>query len=95
MGNVNVTIRMDAELRKEATLLFKDLGLSLNQAVTLFVKQAVREQRIPFAIKRNMPNKTTHEALKEIELMEQGKIPSKAYNSVDELFEDILDETIK
>ena len=95
MGNVNVTIRMDAELRKEATLLFKDLGLSLNQAVTLFVKQAVREQRIPFAIKRNMPNKTTCEALKEIELMEQGKIPSKTYNSVDELFEDILDETIK
>ena len=95
MGNVNVTIRMDAELRKEATLLFKDLGLSLNQAVTLFVKQAVREQRIPFAIKRNMPNKTTREAFKEVELMEQGKIPSKSYNSVDELFEDILDETIK
>lgn len=95
MGNVNVTIRMDAELRKEASLLFKDLGLSLNQAVTLFVKQAVREQRIPFAIKRNMPNKTTREALKEIELIEQGKMPSKTYNSVDELFEDILDETIK
>ena len=90
MENVNVTIRMNAKLRKEATILFEDLGLSLNQALTLFVKQAVREQRIPFEITRNVPNKETLEAFKEMELMEQGKIPSKTYDSVDEMFDDIL-----
>ena len=89
MGNVNVTIRMDAKLRKEATMLFEDLGLSLNQALTIFVKQAVREQRIPFEIKMNTPNKETLEAFKEMDLIEQGKIPTKTYNSVDELFEDL------
>ena len=90
MENVNVTIRMNAKLRKEATILFEDLGLSLNQALTLFVKQAVREQRIPFEITRNVPNKETLEAFKEMELIEQGKIPSKTYDSVDEMFDDIL-----
>ena len=90
MENVNVTIRMNAKLRKEATILFEDLGLSLNQALTLFVKQAVREQRIPFEITRNVPNKETLEAFKEMELMEEGKIPSKTYDSVDEMFDDIL-----
>ena len=90
MENVNVTIRMNAKLRKEATILFEDLGLSLNQALTLFVKQAVREQRIPFEITRNVPNKETLEAFKEMELMEQGKIPSKTYDNVDEMFDDIL-----
>ena len=90
MENVNVTIRMNAKLRKEATILFEDLGLSLNQALTLFVKQAVREQRIPFEITRNVPNKETLEAFKEMELMEQGKIPSKTYDRVDEMFNDIL-----
>ncbi len=95
MENVNVTIRMNAKLRKEATILFEDLGLSLNQALTLFVKQAVREQRIPFEITRNVPNKETLEAFKEMELREQGKIPSKTYDSVDEMFDDILKWNIK
>ena len=90
MANVNVTIRMDENLRKEAALLFDDLGIGLNQAMTLFVKQAVREQRIPFEITRNIPNKETLDAFKEIEIMKAGKIPFKAYDNVDELFEDAL-----
>ena len=90
MANVNVTIRMDENLRKEAALLFDDLGIGLNQAVTLFVKQAVREQRLPFEITRNIPNKETLDAFKEIELMKAGKIPFKAYDNIDELFEDAL-----
>lgn len=90
MPNVNVTIRMDEELKREAAILFDDLGISLNQAVTLFVKQAVREQKIPFEISKNVPNKETLDAFREIELMKAGKIPYKAYDNVDELFEDAL-----
>ena len=39
MANINVTIRMDEQLKAQADELFSDLGLSL-------------EQRIPFEIKR-------------------------------------------
>lgn len=52
MANINVTIRMDEELKAQADELFNDLGLSLSSAITMFAKQAVREQRIPFEIKR-------------------------------------------
>lgn len=52
MANINVTIRMDEQLKAQADELFSDLGLSLSSAITMFVKQAVREQRIPFEIKR-------------------------------------------
>ena len=55
MANVNVTIRMDEHLKEQADELFSDLGLSMSAAFTMFAKQAVREQRIPFAIKRNVP----------------------------------------
>lgn len=95
MANVNVTIRMDENLRREASLLFEDLGLGLNQAITLFVKQSIREQKIPFEISRNVPNKETLEAFKEIELMKAGKIPYKAYDNIDEMFEDALKWNIK
>ena len=90
MANVNVTIRMDEDLKKKASALFEDLGMGFNQALTIFVKQAVREQRIPFEISRNVPNKDTLAAIKEIEMMKAGKVPTKAYDDVDEMFEDIL-----
>ena len=53
MANVNVTIRMDEDLKKQAENLFSDFGLSLNAAMIMFTKQAIREQRIPFEITRN------------------------------------------
>ncbi|MDD5885102.1 MAG: type II toxin-antitoxin system RelB/DinJ family antitoxin [Erysipelotrichaceae bacterium] len=52
MANINVTIRMDEKLKAQADELFSDFGLSLSSAITMFVKQAVREQRIPFEVKR-------------------------------------------
>ena len=51
MANINVTNRMDEKLKAQAEKLFSDLGLSLSSAITMFVKQAVREQRIPFEVK--------------------------------------------
>ncbi len=50
MSNMNVTIRIDEELKEEADTLFEDLGMSFTTAVNVFVKQAVREARIPFEI---------------------------------------------
>lgn len=50
MKNVNVTIRMDKELKKEAEKLFDELGLNLSSAINIFIRQAVREQAIPFMI---------------------------------------------
>lgn len=50
MANVNVTIRMDSELKKQAETLFNDLGLNLSSAINIFIRQAVREQAIPFEL---------------------------------------------
>lgn len=52
MANINVTIRIDKKLKTQADELFRDFGLSFSSAITMFVKQAVREQRIPFEVKR-------------------------------------------
>ncbi len=50
----NVTIRMDSDLKKEAEVLFEDLGMNMTTAFTIFVKQAVREQSIPFNITKDV-----------------------------------------
>lgn len=50
METVNVTVRMERQTRDEAAKLFSELGISTTQAINMFLKQAVREQRIPFEV---------------------------------------------
>ncbi len=50
MGTTNVTICMDENLKKQAELLFDDMGLNMTTAFTIFVKAVVRQNKIPFEI---------------------------------------------
>lgn len=75
---VNVTLRMDKELKAEADELFKDLGLNLSTAITMFMKQSIREQKLPFTAKRNQLNKETIKAIKEAE--DENKLNGPFYD---------------
>jgi DNA-damage-inducible protein J len=46
----SLNIKIDRELKKQADALFGEMGINLATAVTIFVRQAVREQAIPFKI---------------------------------------------
>ena len=46
----NLNIRIDRRLKDEADQMFNDLGMNLTTAITVFVKQAVRQKRIPFEV---------------------------------------------
>ena len=84
MKTVNVTLRVDKELKEQADALFEDMGLSLNTACRMFLKRAVQEQRIPFEVRR--PDRKT---LKAISDAEQEKDLSPSFDSVDALMEDL------
>ena len=90
MPTTNITIRIDENLKKQAEELFSDLGLSMTAAFIVFAKQAVREQGIPFALSRNVPNKSTIEAMEEVRQMELNPQQSKGYNDVDAMMQDLL-----
>lgn len=43
-------VRMDEELKKEVEELYKNMGTSFAEAVRIFAKQSVKEQRMPFSV---------------------------------------------
>lgn len=47
----NLNIRVDDTLKQQAELIFSDLGLSLSSATTIFLKQVVRCNGIPFELR--------------------------------------------
>lgn len=83
----NLNIRLDAELKKQAEKLFSELGMNMTTAINVFLRQSVRQGSIPFAIKLDIPNSETMDAMKEgEEIVKSGK---SRFNTVDEMFNDL------
>ena len=86
MANINVTIRMDEDIKHQADDLFSDLGMSLSGAITIFIKQA-----IPFAIARDVPNQETLEAIEEVQRLKNDPA-KKTYDSFNEILKKLDSE---
>ncbi len=87
-STTNINIQMDSDLKAQADALFGELGMDLSTAFNIFVRQALREGRIPFNISLNQLNKETIAAMSEAERI--AKCPSvKGYTDLDELFADL------
>jgi DNA-damage-inducible protein J len=84
----NISIRMDADLKTQADALFAELGMNISTAFNIFVRQSLREGRIPFDISLNQPNAETIAAMLDAERI--AKDPNvKGYTNLTELFADL------
>lgn len=82
MGRLN--IRIDNELKEEASKLFNDIGLDMSTAIKVFLTQSVREQRVPFIVGEPLDSvQAREEAL-------EGK--GKVYGSVEEMMIDLNED---
>ena len=86
-NTTNVSIRMEVDLKKQAEELFYDLGLNMTVAMTMFLRQAVRSQGIPFEISR-IPNTETVSAMMEADRIAYDTTV-KGYSNLDELFNNL------
>ena len=86
MRKVSTNITLDPKIKEEAIMLLSQFGLDLSTAITLFLQQTIREKRIPFQIRLNIPNSETEEALNEFQEMKKNKEKYKRHDS----FEDVL-----
>ena len=87
MSNVtSVSFRIDTDLKNKADALFNELGLNMTTAFNMFLRQSVREGRIPFEATINVPNsKTTVAMLEAMKLANDSS--TKTYNVEDALKE--------
>jgi len=87
----NLTIRIDKELKEQAEHLFFELGMNMTTAFTIFLRQAVRQKKIPFEITLNVPNAETMAAIEEANKISHDP-NAKRYSSFDELIAEVQDE---
>lgn len=58
-------VYLDKNLKEQAKEIYKHYGLSLSEAVNIFLAQSVFNRGLPFEVK--IPNNMTLEAMKDVE----------------------------
>ena len=81
MAKVSTNISLDSDLKKASQELYSDLGLDLSTAITIFLKQSLRVQGLPFAVTREAPNAETMAAMNEYYEMKAHPEKYKRYSS--------------
>ncbi len=84
MAKVSTNISIDAEVKKQAQVLFAELGLDLSTAINIYLKKAISEHGIPFEVRTETPNAETLAAIEEGRRMAHDP-NARSFGSVEEM----------
>lgn len=80
-----VHVRVDEQIKAQATEALAAMGLSVSDAVRVFLMRVVAEQQMPFALK--VPNAETRKAMAEAD--EIARARRARFTTATELFDDL------
>ena len=78
-----ISARIDPDLKRSAEQIFKELGLTTTQAITIFYKQVELQRGLPFNVR--IPNEVTLQALEEARTRQN----LESFNTIDDLLNDL------
>lgn len=87
-----INMRVNAGVKKDAEAVFSYLGLTLTDAINMFLHKSIMEGGLPFEVKISPYNYETLQAMAEAREIASGKIPAKRYSTAAELFADLDNE---
>lgn len=79
-------IRVEPSVKQRAEKTLNDLGLSITEAINVFLNQVILNDGIPFEIRKPKFNKETIQA---IEDTKKGKNLSKTFDNAEDMFKEL------
>lgn len=84
--NTVIQTRIDQQTKEKAEVIFNQLGLSLSDAIRMFLSQSIINRGLPFQPK--LGKELSEETIQAIREVEAG-IHSKKFHSVQDLIDDL------
>ena len=81
---------MDKGIKEQAQELFSEFGLDMTTAINMFLRQSIREHKIPFELRLSTPNEETLEAIREVQQMKKDPSIGKSYDNVADMMRELL-----
>ena len=85
----NINIRIDPEVKSKAEKLYADFGITLTDAINIFLHKSIMEGGLPFEMKNPHFNKETENAIQEARAIINGGVQAKRYSSARALFDEL------
>lgn len=84
-----INMRVSPEIKTEAETIFSSLGMTLTEAINVFLHKSVMEGGLPFEVRQPRYNAATEAAIRESRDIMSGKITPKSYASAEAMFADL------
>ena len=85
----NINVRIDPETKASAEQLFSSFGITVTDAINIFLHKSLMEGGLPFEMKQPRFNSETEMAIEEARLIMAGNFPARRYASAKELFDEL------
>ena len=88
MSTIAKNFRIDSELSNLANKLLEGLGLSMSQAISMFLRQVVLQQGLPLQVKYPKRSGELLDAIEEAKRLEANP-KTKRYTDMNEMWADL------
>ena len=85
----NINVRTEPNTKSGAEAVYARFGLSLSDAINVFLNMSIMEGGFPFSVKQPRFNQETEEAMLKTKDILTGKKNAHRYSTAKELFEEI------
>jgi len=85
-----INVRTEPEIKAQVEALYNSMGVSLSDAINMFLYKSIDFCGLPFNLCREIPNAETIAAMKEADDIISGRVQSKSYSSFNDMLSDAL-----
>lgn len=81
-----INMRVNPQVKSDAEYIFSSLGMTLTEAINIFLHKSVMEGGLPFDVRQPRYNKETEAAMREARDIMSGKKQADVHESAEALF---------
>ena len=84
-----INVRVDPDTKSSAERLFASFGITITDAINMFLHKSVMEGGLPFELKQPRYNQETEAAMAEARAIMAGQEEARIYSSARTLFDEL------
>lgn len=81
MKTATISMRVDPRIKSDAEAIFSSLGMTITDAINVFLHKSIMEGGLPFEVKQTRYSEETEAAIREALDIMSGKIEAESYDS--------------
>lgn len=84
--SASISMRVNPQIKAEAEAIYGSLGMTLTEAINIFLHKSILEGGLPFDVRQPRYNSETEAAMREARDILARKVPAESYDSASTMF---------